>query len=258
MFCPKDLKHYKFKQAFSLVELVVSISIFGIIAAGVFRSTLLNYETLNLSLQNEKNQTINQALEVLLTYLDDAIKQSIHVQNNQLYWARKNTIAMQHYFASINLDEIKNHELPTTLNAKMLNQIFKDSDEIDFQKEFKIAIIFDAINYKAADFGYFTKPNLALVKATSDDKLILKNDFMGHISQNYRLISSAYALMLEKDQIWLISSWQPWANEPIKNARKTLLLDGVKSLKIAHEKDGLKIEICLNDQSSTCKERLFF
>lgn len=252
------LKHYKFKKAFSFVEITIAISIFGLIAAGLFRSTLFNYSVLNLSLQNEKTQIINHALDTLFAYLDDAIKQSIYMQDDKIYWVSKNNIAMQYYFGVIDTTNIKNHELSTQIKTKELKQIFQDIDKIDFSSDFKVAILFDAVEYKASDFGYFAKANLALAKSETNDKLIIKDDFMGKISQSYSLINTAYALMLDKDKIWLITSWRPWANEPIQKAKKSLLLDEVKSLKIAQEKDAIKIKICLNDKIDICQERLFF
>lgn len=243
------LKKFKVSPGFSLIELCIAIAIFGVVAKSLLYINSLSYDFLNTSLKSHKAQSINSAINVISTYLRTVIKQSILIKDNALFWVSLDKYVQGFYLPLVDLNKSSRQKLTTKFKLNEITNAFSQSAGINFSSEFKIAVVFGGVDYSVSDFGYFGNSSLALARAINDDVLEISPDYKGQISDSYTLASSAYALKFDKDsgEVWFYYNWQPWLNQSVDQAPRSLLIDGVSEASFSVGNAGIDLKICVDE-----------
>lgn len=248
IFC----KTYKFKKAFSLVELCLCVVLFGLIASAILRSTQASFSLLLTGLSSQEKQRLQSAIMVFDAYFQRRFKPSLYVGDSALYFMGIDEYAGLFYLpiASQSSDLIN---LKTKFELPKLKEAILHSSGLDFT-QFEVAIVFYGVPYAIDDFGYFSRSNIAMASAIKDNEMTLFN--ASAISPAYAIVTSAYGLEFNEQngELYLVHSFRPWLAGSLKKAKRTLLIDSIKSLSLERENGSLRLELCA--KSGACLQRL--
>lgn len=243
------------KSGFSLIELCISIVIFGVIARAIFYSNTIGYELLNSAINSQKLELLNSTFSVISTHFRSKVNKSVLINGDTLIWASVDEYVQGFYLGLVDFAKSGTGKIATKFNKDSLLAAISQSAGVDFTSEFSVAAVFSGVGYSPSDFGYFGDSTLALVRAESDDILQIKPDYKGQISGAYALVLGAYALSFDKysGELWLYYRWRPWLGERLLGAQKALLLDGLSGVRFSASDVGVELELCID---KICARRL--
>jgi prepilin-type N-terminal cleavage/methylation domain-containing protein len=106
---------------------------------------------------------------------------------------------------------------------------------------------------------------------TDDDKFVADDYFSGlDVYEQYKLAWTAYALVLQNEQLTLYYDYRPWEGEKWQDdtASSAVLIDHVDTFKFQAIGDIIKVQLCINNDwydnlptnqiYSICKEKVIF
>lgn len=216
----------------------MSINFTSVIYNGYFAKK--EFRLKSVRLQSVKN--------ILTKRLSLAVKESIKIDNNTLIYDGINHTSLlglfrDGYWHSLfsydkNLSKndilyIKNVDL-SAFNGELMNIESKSLNDLYLK--------FNNTNkyYKIECFNCIDTNN-TIKLATPNQEL--------NQSRYFSLIKSSYAVKLEDKTLYLYHNFKQWLQEPYGD--KSILIDGVKSFNIRKIKNGIVLDICLDNNLCT-------
>jgi len=270
------IKIYKKKSAFTLLEIIIVLVIFGIvssISADIFVKIYNAY--LSSKSLNEIETKTELALEVIAKRLQNRISGSVIVSKNP-----DGTVYGEDF---ISLSEVDNqfqniewisYDVDTFLgewngafykpnwsglvdlyhpetNETTLVSPGSNFNDIDFSNR---VVIFDKI-CPAQNYGlhnpYDHNCSLIVENSLSNTKLLLKKNPEKEMVEHYYIAKEAYAIVAKGDDedfnLTLHYNYQPWKGENYNDAKKSLLIEHVNRFRIMQTADGatIRIKLCV-------------
>jgi len=270
------IKIYKKNSAFTLLEILIVLVIFGIVSS---ISTDIFVKIYNAYLSskslNEIETKTELALEVIAKRLQNRIPSSVIVSKNP-----DGTVYGEDFtsLSEVN-DQFQNvewisYDIDTFLgewngtfyrpnwsglvdlyhpetNETTLVSPGSNFNNIDFSHK---VVIFDKI-CPAQSFGlhnpYDHNCSLIVENSLSNTKLLLKENPEQEMVEHYYIAKEAYAIVAEGDDedfnLTLHYDYQPWKGENYNDAKKSLLIEHVNRFRIMQTADGttIRIKLCV-------------
>lgn len=288
----------KKKSAFTLLEIIIVIVVFGIISsisADIFVKIYNAY--LSSRSLNEIETKTELALEVIAKKLQNKIPGSVIVSKNPdgtVYG--EDFISLSQVNGEFQNLEWISYDIDTFIgewngsiyrpNWSGLVDLYHPETNVttiispgsNFNIDFsKRVVIFDKI-CPAQSFGLHNPldHNCALLVENnlSNIKLLLKENPEKEMIEHYYIAKEAYAIVAEGDDedfnLTLHYDYQPWEGDNYDDAKKSLLIDHVNRFRIMQTADGtaIRIKLCVwapfadeersNFNASVCKEKIIY
>lgn len=242
------------KSAFSLIELIIALSIIGTVLAISINTLSVILKNSNLTQKQEQISKIQNALEIASSYLRSRVSNSEKYDKNSLMWSSVNEYLLKNKsYTPIVFKILENKSILTKIDKNIATKSAKESTNTNLEK-FEAAIVFKGISLQPSSFGYDGSPNIAKIRITTDDIIELDPNYNGHITKSYEIITSAYALIHENKKLWFVYNYKPWTVQKIEKAKKVLLLDEISDIEFKKSNLGITIKLCLKD--NICRQKL--
>ena len=252
----------RFKAAFSLLELLLVIVILGIMTS--FSAEMIANIYGNYILQRTQHRTsiiaqmVSMQIENRLQY---AIASTIHITPNKLQWVGADMDGFESITSQNDLrggwsgvcDVNRSHGTTVFTPASNLHLANSIIQNLSIHKKSILdAYIYFATDNKGYSIQAFTKKYITLSQ--------VPRIFVEH----YTLAWSAYAVVLEKNNLYLYYHFTPLALSSLDKASKSLLAKNVKQFTITHDTNHTSFTLCIQENKETkfavssCQKKVVF
>ncbi len=241
----KTLKIHKTLKSFSLLELVLTLILTGIILTISINFTSVMYNGYFAKKEFRFKSIRLQIVKNILTKrLSLAIKESIKIENNTLIYDSINYTSLLGLFTDGYWHNLFSYDknLSTKNILYIENIILNDfNQKLKTIEDIELNNLYLKFNNKNTyhKIDCFNCSNLAnTIKLTTPNQEINQSDY-------FSLISSSYVVKLENKTLYLYHNFKQWLQEPYED--KSILIDDVKSFNIREVKANIVMDICLDN-----------